>query len=146
MSSTFPTYLPTSRVLEAGNFAVTSYESPAGLTLKNKFSDRPKSRRLSLTYKLTDDQCQDFYRHYNNNYGTVGIFQLPTTFTGVFDSWCGTSLTEDDKRRTFSYTPSWSYAAPIQQEQLHRGLSQLTISLIQVFGGSIEPPAVPIYP
>ena len=145
MSSKFPEYRPTGRVLSAGNFAVTSYTSASGIVLKNKFSDRLKSRELSLTYKLTDEQCKEFYKHYNDNFGTLESFELPKIFSGVFREWCGTSLTENKtERRTFRYTPRWSYAQPIQQEQLHRGLSQLTIRLVQVRGGDTLAPSSPI--
>lgn len=132
MNDPFFMYKPTSMSYTAGDVASASYEQKSGVVLKTKLGERITGRQLSLMYKLQDNQILDFYIHYNSNLGTFGRFNLPSNFSGLFEFWCGTALSEDKtKRQLFTQSTKWHYAEPLVVRTMTRGWTELKVVLME---------------
>jgi hypothetical protein len=141
----FFTYQPTAMSYGLGDFANATYSHKSGVVIKNKLSDRLTNRELSLTYRLIDYQLYYFYKHYNDNLGTSGEFNLPNGFAGLFKDWCGTALNDDKtQRQVFSRSTKWRYAQPIQVRTFTRGFSEITVLLIDGSERTAEMPLTPV--
>ena len=130
----FFTYQPTTMGYTGGDFTNATYNHKSGAVLKTRIGERISGRRLSLMYKLQDNQINDFYIHYNSKLGTFLHFDLPKTFEGLFENWCGTVLNEDKtKRQLFSRAAKWRYAEPLRVRTMARGWTELTVVLIDAY-------------
>ena len=141
MTDPFFTYKPTSMSYMGGDFTNSSYNHKSGIVLKNKLGGRITGRQLSLVYKLQDNIVVDFYEHYNSKLGTFLHFDLPRSFSGLFEKWCGTVLNEDKtKRQLFSRSAKWRYAEPLRVRTMTRGWTELTVVLIDAYFLNAEMP------
>ena len=132
MNDPFFMYKPTSMSYTAGDVASASYNHKSGVVLKTKLGERITGRQMSLVYKLQDNQILDFYIHYNSNLGTFRHFNLPSSFFGLFEFWCGTALNEDKtKRQLFTQSTKWHYAEPLKVRTMTRGWTELGVVLME---------------
>ena len=121
----YPSYTPTSRSFDPGDYPAKTYRSQSGVEVRILYGNKRTGLKLSLTYSnITDAAAQAFVTHYDEMKGTLNVFSINT---GTKDGWEGDSSSID--------VPSgnaWRYERAPQLNQVRPGISAVTVDLIGV--------------
>ena len=81
----FPAIPPTSRNVSFGEYAVKTYRSLSGQSVRRSYSNRPYEVTLDLSFEnLPDEEAFKIFQHYHEAEGTLLPFELTVkTFRGV---------------------------------------------------------------
>ena len=97
----YPTFTPSARTYNPGNWAVKNYNSMSGREIRIRYGDKRFNAKLTLQYQnIADTDADDFLSHYNSQFGTYEAFTLPPE---VFTGWSGTSYNPDESAMKFRY-------------------------------------------
>ena len=89
----FPSYNPTSRTFNAGDYVYKKFASQSGKEVRILYGDKRTGMELDLGYEnIPDTQADDFITHYDEVKGGFNSFVLPSAFrTG----WTGDAAAID---------------------------------------------------
>tara|TARA_B100001094_G_C17683085_1_gene554360 strand:+ start:226 stop:597 length:372 start_codon:yes stop_codon:yes gene_type:complete len=121
---TYPTFVPSARSYDPGNWAVKNYNAMSGAEIRIRYGDKRYNAKLTLQYQnITDTDADDFLSHYDTQYGTYKTFTLPTQ---VLTGWTGTNYIPDVSVMKFRYTKAPSVVS------VRPGISTVSIELTGV--------------
>ena len=121
---TYPTFVPSARTYDPGNWAVKSYNAMSGAEIRIRYGDKRYNAKLTLQYQnITDTDADDFLSHYDTQYGTYKTFTLPAQ---VLTGWTGTNYIPDVSVMKFRYSKAPSVVS------VQPGISTVSIELTGV--------------
>lgn len=121
----YPTYAPSSRAFDPGNWPVKSYSSMNGTEIRLLYGSRRTAATFTLSYQnLSDVEAQEFLTHYDEMLGTFSTFDLPTS---VFKGWSGDASAFDPTN-----SMSFRYQEAPKLDSVKPGVSSVSVSLIGV--------------
>ena len=98
----YPTFTPSARSYNPGNWAVKNYNSMSGREIRIRYGDKRFNAKLSLQYQnITDTDADDFLSHYNSQFGTYEAFTLPAE---VLTGWGAGSYIPNATAMKFRYS------------------------------------------
>ena len=120
----FPTFAPSARNYQAGDWPVRTYSALSGAEVRIRYGNTRTGAKLSLSYSnITDSEAQQFLSHYNETEGTFRRFSLPTT---ALAGWRGSTSALSPGGSGAAYR----YAGPPQITNVRPGVSNVSVELI----------------
>jgi hypothetical protein len=121
----FPSYNPTSRTFNAGDYVYKKFTSQSGKEVRILYGDKRTGMGLELGYEnIPDSQADDFVTHYDEVKGGFNSFVLPSAFrTG----WTGDAAAIDAATGN-----QWRYDSPPEIRSVRPGRSSVTVKLVGV--------------
>lgn len=128
MSLEFPSFTPSTRAIDAGNFPVKSFRAQNGSELRILYGDKRTGMKLSLQYNgLEDAKAELFYDHYHQQKGTFTPFSFYLD-TNVKDGWEGNA----DTLGSVAWGNLWRYDSAPVITNVYPGVSNVSVSLVGV--------------
>jgi hypothetical protein len=121
----FPSYSPTSRAFNAGDYSYKKFTSQSGKEIRILYGDKRTGMELELEYEnIPDTQADDFITHYDEVKGGFNSFVLPSSFrTG----WTGDAAAIDAASGN-----QWRYGSPPDIRSVSPGISSVSVKLMGV--------------
>lgn len=120
----FPSFVPTARSFELGQYPIKTYRALSGATIRRSFGNKPFGYTLSLEFaNVVESTVNSICDHYNGQGGGTDGFVVPAA---VF---AGYSVTLQGKVRTPAGI-EWLYAGPPSVKSEPCGISTVTVSLV----------------
>lgn len=121
----YPSYTPTSRSFDPGDYPIKSYRSQSGVEVRILYGNKRTGVKLALIYEnITDTAAQAFTDHYDQMKGTFNVFTINSS---TKNGWQGSSSSIDVPSGN-----SWRYESAPQVNQVRPGISTVTVNLIGV--------------
>lgn len=124
--ATFPSLRPSSREFSIGEYAVKTYQSLSGKTVRRAFGNRPYNHALTLEFaNVGQVDLESIFNHYHTQKGTSTGFDLPAE---IFEGYSGAFATS--LRQTNSGVGLWYYAEPPSVKSVYKDISTISVRLI----------------
>lgn len=120
----FPSFTPTGRSFELGQYPIKTYRSLSGAVVRRSFGNKPFGYTLKLEFaNVPEATVNSIIDHYNaQGGGTVGFAVPAAVFAGY-------SATLQGKVRTPTGI-EWLYASPPSIKSEPCGISSVTVDLV----------------
>ena len=147
----FPAIPPTSRNVSFGEYAVKTYRSLSGQSVRRSYSNRPYEVTLDLRFEnLTDEEAFKIFEHYHKAEGTLQSFELSSTmFRGIRNESPEASVDKNyhEFRSQLRHGPfkvlkamgkgdgskdeyRWHYKSAPKMDSVFRGIQTISVSLV----------------
>lgn len=122
--SEYPAVAPTSRVYNAGNWPVKSFNAQDGVEVRIIYGSRRFNHSLKVTYEnIPDATAELFLQHYFEQQGTYLTFAINTP--AIRAGWEGSTDFFNAGVRT-----QYRYAGPPQMTSVYPGVSTMQVELV----------------
>ena len=122
----FPTFVPTSRSFESGDYPVKTFKAQNGAEHRILYGSNRTNMRLSLSYaNITDAKAEQFLDHFDEVQGTFQTFHISEELRG---GWEGSK----DALGAGTHGNRYRYEQAPQMTQVRPGVSTVTVNLIGV--------------
>lgn len=120
----FPSFTPTARSFELGQYPIKTYRSLSGAVVRRSFGNKPFGYTLKLEFaNVPEATVNSIIDHYNGQGGGTVGFAVPTA---VF---AGYTATLQGKVRTPAGI-EWLYASPPNIKSEPCGISSVSVDLV----------------
>ena len=122
----YPSYKPTARTFDPGDYPIKKFKSQNGVELRILYGSNRTNIKMSLTYdNITDAAAEEFLDHYDEMKGTFNTFSIGAQ---AKTGWEGNS----DAIGAGASGNAYRYESAPQVQQVRPGISPVTVNLIGV--------------